>query len=140
METGQILRMMMIAASVILLLLTTLSLAKRQLKEQFALLWGVISVLVFLGGIFLRPTTWSAYISSTGTLIILGAVACIVWCLFFLSTQLSVLSRKNQELAMQVSLLNQENERMMQEMKKIQQMNQTVLAEVAAHEENTICH
>nr|MBP3597948.1 DUF2304 domain-containing protein [Eubacterium sp.] len=140
METGQILRMMMVAASVILLLLTTLSLAKRRLKEQFALLWGVISVLVFLGGIFLRPDTWNEYISNTGTLIIIGGIACVVWCLFFLSTQLSVLSRKNQELAMQVSLLNQENERIMDELKKTQKMNQKVLAEVAAHEENTICH
>lgn len=140
METGQILRILMIAASVLLLLQTTLSLAQRKLKEQFALLWAMIAVLLFMAGIFLRPTTWSTYISSAGTLIIIGGIACIVWCLFFLSTQLSVLSRKNQELAMQVSLLNQENERIIEELKQLQEIQQSVISEVTVREEDSVCH
>ena len=65
METGEILRTVMIAAGVLVLMETVLSLSKRRLKEQFCLLWGVISVLLIVSGIFLRPTVWSQYISDT---------------------------------------------------------------------------
>ncbi len=121
METGQILRIMMIAVGVLLLLETILSLAQRRLKEHFCLLWGVISLSFIVSGICLSPSTWSQYVSNTGTIIVIVAGGCVLWCLFFLSIQLSVLSRKNQELAMQVSLLNQENERIMDELEKIRE-------------------
>lgn len=113
MAAGDLLRFVMIGAGVIILVKTICSLAKRRLKEQFCLLWGLISFLLILAGLFLRPTLWSEYISSEGTVIILIAAGCVIWCLYFLSLQISVLSRKNQELAMQVSLLNQENERIL---------------------------
>ena len=119
METGDILRLVMIVAGVMILVKTICSLAKRRLKEQFCLLWSLISVLLIMAGIFLRPTLWSEYISGEGTIIILIAAGCIIWCLYFLSLQLSVLSRKNQELAMQVSLLNQENERILGKLNEI---------------------
>lgn len=116
MQTGAILRIVMITAGVLIFMQTILSLAKRRLKEQFCLLWGVISLLLVLAGILLRPVTLSQYVSGTGMLLIIVAGGCVVCCLYFLSIQLSVLSRKNQELAMQVSLLNQENERILAEL------------------------
>ena len=121
METGQIIRIVMIAAGLLVLMETILSLSHRKLKEQFCLLWGVISLLLILSGIFLRPTLWSQYISETGTIIIILFALILVWCLFFFSTQISVLSRKTQELAMQVSLLNQENERLLTELEQLQE-------------------
>lgn len=121
METGEILRFTMIVVGVLLLLKTIFSLAKRKLKEQFCLLWGMISFLLILSGIFLKPTLWSEYISTKGTILIFIAAGCVIWCLYFLSSQLSILSRKNQELAMQVSLLNQENERILNELDKIRE-------------------
>ena len=121
METGEILRFTMIVVGVVLLLKTIFSLAKRKLKEQFCLLWGMISFLLILSGIFLKPTLWSEYISTKGTILIFIAAGCVIWCLYFLSSQLSILSRKNQELAMQVSLLNQENERILNELDKIRE-------------------
>lgn len=119
MQTGAILRIVMITAGVLIFMQTILSLAKRRLKEQFCLLWGVISLLLVLAGILLRPVTLSQYVSGTGMLLIIVAGGCVVCCLYFLSIQLSVLSRKNQELAMQVSLLNQENERILAELEEL---------------------
>ena len=125
METGDILRTVMIAAGVLVLMETVLSLSKRRLKEQFCLLWGVISVLLIVSGIFLRPTVWSQYISETGTVVIIITALCLVWCLFFISVHISVLSRKTQELAMQVSLLNQENERILAELEQLREKEES---------------
>lgn len=124
MQTGEVLRIIMIAAGVLIFMQTILSLAKRRLKEQFCLLWGVISLLLVLAGIILRPVTLSQYVSGTGLLLIIVAGGCIVCCLYFLSMQLSVLSRKNQELAMQVSLLNQENERILAALEEFREKNE----------------
>ena len=123
MQTGAILRIVMITAGVLIFMQTILSLAKRRLKEQFCLLWGVISLLLVLAGILLRPVTLSQYVSGTGMLLIIVAGGCVVCCLYFLSIQLSVLSRKNQELAMQVSLLNPENERILAELGELKKKN-----------------
>lgn len=122
MQTGDILRIIMIVAGAGILLTTIVSLAKRQLKEQFAIVWGVISVLLVVAGIALRPTIWSAYFSPLGTAIVMIIGALVLWFCYFISIQISILSRKNQELAMQVSLLNQENERILYKIEKLSKM------------------
>lgn len=121
METGDLLRIVMIIIGVVLLFSTIMSLAKRQLKEQFCLMWGVISCLLIGSGIILRPSYWNRYVSQTGTIFILIAAVCLIWGVFFITSQISVLNRKNQELAMQVSLLNQENERILEELQRLEE-------------------
>lgn len=120
MKTGDILRIVMASGGVFLMMETVMSLSVRRLKEQFCLFWGVISVLLILAGIFLRPMVWSRYVSRTGTIIIIIAAVCVVCCLFYFSIYISMLSRKTQELAMQVSLLNQENEQIFMELDRLQ--------------------
>lgn len=53
--------------------------------------------------------------------------AFLVLFLFKISEYVSVLNRKNQELAMQVSLLNQENERILTELQQLTGKNKTEL-------------
>ena len=53
------------------------------------------------------------YVSTRGLILTIIIVSGVLWGLWFISTQVSILKRKNQELAMQVSLLNQENERIL---------------------------
>ena len=43
----------------------------------------------------------------------------VLWGLWFISTQVSILKRKNQELAMQVSLLNNDCEKILRELEKL---------------------
>ena len=119
METGEIIRMMLFMLGVLLLMNVVLSLAKRKMKEHFCLVWGAISILFIVSGILLHPSGISQYLSVSGTIIIVILSMCAVWFLFYLSLQISVLNRKNQELAMQVSLLNQENEGLLEEIEKI---------------------
>jgi len=129
MNAGIVLRAVMIIAGLVLLLVTLISLAKRNLTESISLVWGVLSVLLILAGVLLRPVLWGKYVSMKGNFILMAVAVCILWFLYFLSTQIALLNRKNQELAMQVSLLNHENEMMMQRIDKLQEQLSTAKVE-----------
>lgn len=119
MEAGVFLRLFMILLGVFLLGKTILSLAKRRMTEQFCLVWSVLSILVILCGILLEPTNLEQYISPWGFLLAILILIGVAWGGWFVSTQVSVLVRKNQELAMQTSLLNQDSERLMREVEEL---------------------
>ena len=87
---------------------------------QFALFFilaGIIPALSFCTGTF-------AVFSCPAQMIL---SAFLVLFLFKISEYVSILSRKNQELAMQVSLLNQENERILTELQQLTGKNKTEL-------------
>lgn len=115
-----IIKLFLITVGVVMLVSTVFSLARRVMTETFCLVWGVLSVMIVLAGIVLQPREWSNYISTSGTIILIVAAVCILWCAFFMTKQLSILNRKNQELAMQISLLNQENEKIMEQLVTLQ--------------------
>ncbi len=115
-----IIRLVLMTIGVVILVATIFSLARRRMTETLCLVWGVLAVMFVCAGIFLEPVMWSVYISPTGSVIVLIAVICVLWCAFFMTMQLSILSRKNQELAMQVSLLNQENETMLERVQALE--------------------
>ena len=119
MEPGALLRIIMILTGVILFFVTLSSLAKRRMTESFCLTWGLISVIIILAGILLRPTEWSSYISGTG-MILVGMISfCVIYGAYFMSTKVSELMRRNLELAMQVTLLKKENEEIQKKLQEI---------------------
>ena len=59
------------------------------------------------------------YVSTRGLILTIIIVSGILWGLWFISTQVSILKRKNQELAMQVSLLNNDCEKILRELEKL---------------------
>lgn len=119
METGDILRVIICCGGVMLLGITLSSLARRRMTEPFCLAWGVISVALILAGILLRPTMWNRYISITGMLLLLLLGFAVIYIAFFVSTKVSELMRKNQELAMQMSLLNQEKDELWRKLEEL---------------------
>nr|WP_243097216.1 hypothetical protein [Ruminococcus sp. AF46-10NS] len=50
---------------------------------------------------------------------IIIVVSGILWGLWFISTQVSLLKRRNQEMAMQISLLNNDCEKILKELEKM---------------------
>lgn len=112
MEPGAMLRIIMIATGVLLFGVTISSLAKRRMTEPFCMTWGLISLIIILAGILLRPDEWNRYISTKGMMFIVLIGFCVVYGIYFMSARVSELMRRNQELAMQVSLLNYEVEKM----------------------------
>ena len=59
------------------------------------------------------------YVSTRGLILTIKIVSGVLWGLWFISTQVSILKRKNQELAMQVSLLNNDCEKILRELEKL---------------------
>ena len=59
------------------------------------------------------------YVSTRGLILTIIIVSGILWGLWFISTQVSILKRKNQELAMQISLLNNDCEKILRELEKL---------------------
>lgn len=119
METGDVLRIIICCGGVVLLGITMSSLARRKMTEPFCLTWGIISVVLILAGILLRPTLWNSLISLTGMFLVLLLGFAVIYISFFVSTKVSELMRKNQELAMQVSLLNWEKDELWKKLEEL---------------------
>ena len=112
------LRIVLILLGCCLLVMTLLSLSRRKMSEQFCLVWALMSVLMVLTGFLLKPSSIERFISARGFILIIIALFGVLWGLWFISTQVSILIRKNQELAIQISLLNQDIERLSTEIEE----------------------
>ena len=119
MAVGDVLRLFVIVAGAYMFLKAILSLAKRKMSEPFCLAWAVLSALMILSGILLNPSQLDGYISTRGLILIIMIVSGILWGLWFISTQVSILKRRNQELAMQISLVNNDCEKILRELEKL---------------------
>lgn len=116
MEVGDILRLFVIVSGVFMVVRAILSLAKRKMTEPFCLSWVFLSALMILSGALLNPSQMKRYVSTRGLIL---TIIIVSWGLWFISTQVSILKRKNQELAMQVSLLNNDCEKILRELEKL---------------------
>lgn len=121
MEIGVLLKIFVIVLGCCLLLMALLSLAKRRMTEVFCLAWGVLSALMIIAAVLLKPYHLERFISIRTLFMIMTIIIGIVWGMWFISTQVSLLMRKNQELAMQISLLNQDNEKILKELGDLQE-------------------
>lgn len=119
MAVGDVLRLFVIVTGAYMFLKAILSLAKRKMTEPFCLAWAVLSALMILSGILLNPSQLDGYISTRGLILIIMIVSGILWGLWFISTQVSILKRRNQELAMQISLVNNDCEKILRELEKL---------------------
>ena len=119
MAVGDVLRLFVIVAGAYMFLKAILSLAKRKMTEPFCLAWVVLSALMILSGILLNPSQLDGYISTRGLILIIIIVSGILCGLWFISTQVSILKRRNQELAMQISLLNNDCEKILRELEEL---------------------
>lgn len=120
MTLGDLLTIFLIMMGICLLVMAILSLAKRKMTELFCLAWAIVSVLLVICGILIEPSELERYVSLRILILIFLITVGVVWTLWFISTQLSILMRKNQELAMQISLLNQDSERMLKKLEELE--------------------
>lgn len=104
-----ILRIFLTAAGVLFLLGDINAYVRQKLTDTIGLLWAFVSVALILTGVVSVPKAKEEYL----VVLLLAVCLLLLILLFKLSKVVSVLSMKNQELAMQVSLLNQENERIL---------------------------
>lgn len=114
-------RIFLIVLGGYLILMAIFSLAKRKMTEQFCLVWTVLSVLMIILGILINPSQIERYVRGNVLVLLLLVVLGVIWGLWFVSTQVSILIRKNQELAMQTSLLNRDSEIMLKQIEVLEQ-------------------
>ena len=75
--------------------------------------------LMVLAGILLNPVQLDNFISFRGLILVILVISGMLWDLWFISSQVSILKRRNQELAMQISLLNQDCEKILKELEEL---------------------
>ncbi len=121
MSTGIIMRTGLIVIGVFIMALSFVLHAKRRLTVNLAVVWEFVGIALILTGAVPVFSSW-CYLLAKGTVIAMFVVgAFVLWGCYEVCILISVLSMKNQELAVQVSLLNQENELLLNEMKKKQE-------------------
>lgn len=118
-NSANVLQIIIITTGIFLLIVTINSLAHRKMTESFCLAWGLIALILVLAGLLLRPTEWIRYMSPMGLMLVVMIGFCVVYVAYFMSTKISELSRRNQELAIQVSLLCQENQQIIEELEQM---------------------
>ena len=105
-----IIRILMVGTAILFLVLAFWAYTRQKLNDSMALIWVFVSIALVITG---AVPAVSKHLSES--LLIFMFIICLLllFLLFKVSKAVSVLSMKNQELAMQVSLLNQENERIL---------------------------
>lgn len=105
-----IIRILMVGTGILFLVLAFWTYTRQKLNDSMALIWVFVSIALVITG---AVPAVSKHLSES--LLIFMFIICLLllFLLFKVSKAVSVLSMKNQELAMQVSLLNQENERIL---------------------------
>ena len=105
-----IIRILMVGTGILFLVLAFWAYTRQKLNDSMALIWAFVSIALVITG---AVPAVSKHLSES--LLIFMFIICLLllFLLFKVSKSVSVLSMKNQELAMQVSLLNQENERIL---------------------------
>ena len=110
-----ILRIGIIILGVFLLSVTFSNYVRGKLREKATFLWGILAIAMILSGAVPVLSGWSKRFNDVIYIAPFVIIIVFVCIMFYITKEISVLRRKNQELAMHVSLLNQENERILKE-------------------------
>lgn len=122
-----ILRTAFVILGIVLFITAFFSYSKKRLNEGIMLSWSIFSLLLILLGAVPILSSWSSHYNKPEHLGLYLIFLVMILIVFKLSEYVSILSRKNQELAMHVSLLNQENERILSELQQITGKSKTEL-------------
>lgn len=119
-DAGTFLRIFLCIMGGLLLLNSVNALARRRLTESFAILWGGLALIFVITGILIRPVMVLTYISKAAMVLIMLAVICALIGTFFITCQISVITRNHREMATQIALLKYENEKLQEKIRKLE--------------------
>ena len=105
-----IIRILMVGTGILFLVLAFWAYSRQKLNDSMALIWVFVSIALVITG---AVPAVSKHLSESLLIFVFIICLLLLFLLFKVSKAVSVLSMKNQELAMQVSLLNQENQRIL---------------------------
>lgn len=82
----------------------------KRINEDYGMFWVTLSTAMLLSGIFKKNWGAFTYIDSSHEVFIIIVIVIFALLLFCMTSSLSILKRRNQELAMQISLIYNELE------------------------------
>lgn len=118
---ADILQAAVVMIGVLLLISDFTALVYKKITESIGLCWFFLGMVLISLGIVPGLCAWVQAVPEEAVPALLLAGAALLSVAFYLSSQVSQLARKNQELAMHVSLLNQENESILEGLKELRE-------------------
>lgn len=132
MRDGLIIQLLLAGYGVLLMSIGIISLVRRKMSVVVCVPWGIIAVVFLILGIVIRPDSWRGYLSVYGLILIVFIFLCATYALYFLSSNISMLLVKNNDLAQQVSILNAETEELRERLDALEKKEND--------EKNTVCN
>lgn len=118
---ADILQAAVVVLGILLLISDFMALVYKKVTESIGLCWCFLGIVLIMLGVVPGLCAWVQTVPEDAVPALLLAVAALLIAAFYLSSQVSQLARKNQELAMHVSLLNQENESILEKLKELRE-------------------
>ena len=115
---GEVVKWCVIAIGAAVFVLNLFSLAKRRMTPVLSVAWSIFAVLLLVLGFTLHLSELNALMSPPVALLMIIAMLGVIFTFYYVSTQISELVDKTNELTMQVSLLNSENVRLIRELRQ----------------------
>lgn len=115
---GEVVRWSIILIGGFLFIMNLFTLARRRMTPVLSVSWCIFAVLLLVFGSVLRLSELDRYMSLGVVLVLILAMCAVIFSFYHISTQISDLVDKTNELTMQVSLLNSENARLNRELRQ----------------------
>ncbi len=132
---GEVVKWSIVLIGAVVFILNLVTLARRRMTPMLSVIWSIFAVLMLVFGFSLRLSELNRYMSPTVAFILIVAMCAVIFTFYHISTQISELVDKTNELTMQVSLLNSENVRLIREMRQREQEKAAVTEKNASSEE-----
>ena len=128
---SDVLQLAVACIGVMLLVIDFMSFVYQKVTEGIGLLWFLLGIILILCAFVPGLNAWLYLLPKSAVPAFLMIGTAFLLSAFYISSLVSQLLRKNQELAMHVSLLNQENESILYELRELKELQK---------HENTVCH
>lgn len=125
MRDGLIIQLLIGGYGLLLMIIAVASLVRRKMSVTVCVPWGIVAVVFMVLGIVIRPDSWREYLSLHGLILLIFIFLCAAYVVYFLSSNLSMLLLKNNELSQRVSILNAETEELRERLDKLENESKT---------------
>lgn len=102
-------RIAIIVVGVLLCIIDFVAYCKQKLLDKFAFILTMFGIVLIVVGAVPALSGWLEKFTLKGGIVLVICIVIALWILYSMCTSISVLTYKNQELAIQVSLINSEN-------------------------------
>lgn len=120
MRDGLIIQLLLSGYGIMIMMIAVGSLIRRKMTVAVCVPWAIVAVVFFILGLVVRPDSWKEYLSIYGLVLMIVIFIVATYVIYFISSNLSLLLLKNNDLAQQVSILNSETEELREKIEELE--------------------